>query len=420
MSTNVPDVKVTDAKSDDTVATKSNLKSKIASFIADNKSEFVEPIDDAPPPAPKVDDNLTNPIPVVKVYEDTPPADDTPPPPPQPNTPQDSQNFKTLKSALEQRDAKIAELEAELNKVKPNAEKAERLQAEVEAKTKEITEWQTFKERHNLLSSTEFHSRIVSPRQTIATQIKNELKADGIDETVWEQAQAATSRKDLEDIVDSNIDSQLLKNQFYQLFFQDLELRKAEAAALEAPQKYLETVRNEEAAAKNIQREQAKTGFNQTWSAAQQDAYQMMIALGDNKLPELVHIEGNEEHNTKIVKPIVDAADQAAMSMLQERIEAGLPVDRNIAARAVYLWRQAVAAQAVNQERIRWFRETQRLQQENARLNEKLGRQVARNNPTPSAKAGAVDTKPNGYRRGSDLKQTLANFIQQEISSSGE
>lgn len=381
---------------------KVSLKDKIANFVQDSK-------DDSIPPTAS---HQRNPV----ATDPTARSDDGTPPPAAPRTNDEPKDFKTLKAALDQKDAKVAELEAELNKVRPNAERVATLEAELEAKKKDYEEIQEFRAKTGLINSNEFNTRIVQPRQNIAAAIKKELVADGIDENVWEAAQRATSRKELEDIVNENVESSLLKTQFYQLFFQDLELRKAEEAALAAPARYLQTVRDQEIAQRNQTKEMTTRNFQTTWSQALTDATEMATKLGENKLIETIELPGNDEHNTKVVKPILEAAHAGAQAMLQERIELGLPVTREDAARTIYLWRQAIAAQAANMDRMRWFRHAQTLEKQVTELTAKLEAKVARNNPTPGGRpAGTIET---GFKRGSDLKSTISNFA--ESFKSGE
>lgn len=339
---------------------------------------------------------------------DSPPA----PTPPAAKPVEEPKDFKTLRTALDQRDVKVSELEAELAKIKPSAEKVTQLEADLAAREQEVTETRQFREKVGLLNSNEFHQRIAGPRQHIAQTIKAELNTDEIDESVWELAQTATSRKQLEDIVDEHIESNILKQQFYTLFFQDVELRKQEEAALAAPAKYLQQTRDAETAQRNQTKEMTSRNFETTWSQSLQDATEMAVKLGENKLIETVELANNPEHNEKVVKPILEAAHTGARAMLQERIELGLPVTREDAARTIYLWRQAIAAQAANMDRMRWFRQAQAHEKTIADLTAKLEQKSARNNPTPGGRptTGEVNAAP---RRGKDLKETIGNFAEQ-------
>ncbi len=323
-------------------------------------------------------------------------------------------DFKTLKAALDQRDAKVLELQTELDKVKPSAARVLELEAELTAKNKDIAEINDFKSKTGLLNSHEFYNNIAKPRQDIAAHIKKELKTDGIAEDTWEKAQQATSRKALEDIVNANIESALLKTQFYDLFFKDLELRKKEEAALLAPSKYLQDTRAAELAQKNQNKEMSTRNFQTIWTSALADATEMATKLGENKLIETVELPGNAEHNEKVVKPILDAAHAGAEAMLKERMELGLPVTREDAARTIYLWRQAIAAQAANMDRMRWFRQSQDLQKQVDELTAKLTAKNERNNPTPGAtSAGSVASGNGGtFQRGKSLADTISNFAQ--------
>lgn len=384
-----------------------SLKSKISNMMEDSRA------DDSVSRTPVADDSL-DPFkpPAIEETAQSPSASAQITPGLLNEPPKD---FKTLKAALDARDVNIAALTAELDKARPSAARVTELEAQIESSRLEVEETKQWRSRFNLLRSDEFQNTIVLPRQQLAMTIKAELASDGVDETLWEQAMASTSRKELETLVNDNIDSDLLRTQFYNLFFQDLELRKREGAALEAPAKYMETVQAEETSARNQRQAQTLTGFQATWQDALSDATIMMDKLGDNKLIETVMIQGNTEHNEKVVKPILDAAHQGAEAALKERIALGLPVNRQIAAQTVYLWRQAVAAQAANQDRMRWFREAQGLQKQVTDLTAKLERKSAVNNPTPGARAPGASSGGSGkFQRGKDLAATIANFRNSE------
>ena len=326
-----------------------------------------------------------------------------------PKTGEEPKDFKTLKSALDQRDLKVTELEAELAKLRPSATRVAELEADITAKQKDFEEARDFRQKTGLLNSDEFHKNIVVPRQHIANTIKAEFKADGIDEGVWELAQQATSRKQIEDIADEYIESNILKNQFFHLFFQDVELRKQEEAALVAPAKYLQQTRDAEIAHRNQTREMTERNFTTTWSQALADATDMATKLGENKLIETVELAGNTEHNEKVVRPILDAAHAGAEAMLKERIANGLPVTREDASRTVYLWRQAIAAQAANMDRMRWFKQSQAHEKTIAELTAKLETKTARNNPTPGSRTATGEIS-NAPTRGKNLSESISNF----------
>ena len=392
-----------------------SLKNRIAEMMS-NPDNFKDdgqtpPVDDAPP----VDDTPSLTVPTILPDRGTQDASTATsvPSPVAPTVPQgvgdEPKDFKTLRAALDQRDAKIKELESEVSKIRPNAEKVTRLEQELQAAQQDVNETKAWREKHNLLRSDEFQNTIAIPRQNIFETIKRELEADEIDANIWFQAQQATSRKDLEQIVNNNIESELLKGQFYQLFFQDLELRQKEAKALEAPAQYMQRIRDEEIANRNQQTELARQSFVTTWEAALHDATQMTMRLGENKLIETTILDDNPEHNERVVKPILEAAHQGARAALEERLAAGLPVNRQIAANVVYLWRQAVAAQAANQDRLRWYTTAQQLQARVNELESKLGTRTAIDNPVPGSRGPGRPTKV----RGSTLQERIANFAQQ-------
>lgn len=322
----------------------------------------------------------------------------------------DNPNFKSLKEALTARDAKVAELETELEKVRPSAAKVTELEDKIAEMTAEVNESQEWRARYGLLRSDEFHRNIAAPRQQIAQTIKAELKTDGIDETLWEQMQTATSRVQLEEIVETNVKSKLLRDQVYTAFFQDLELRKKEEAAMKAPAQYLETMRAEELAAKNTAQQMAKQSLETTWTAALGDADQMMLKLGENKIIETVMIEGNTDHNEKVVKPLLQAAHAGARAQIEERVAMGAPVTREDAARIIYLWRQAIAAQHANQDRLRWYQHAQKLEQENTELKARVEKKASRDNPDPGSRVNGASSSQNGFRRGGNLAETITNF----------
>lgn len=318
---------------------------------------------------------------------------------------------------------KDTELEAAQNRIKelePYQSEALTLKEQLAEKSKTVEELDAWRGRYNLLRSDEFNNKIAIPRKNIRDMITKELEADGIDADVWDLAQNTETRRDLERVVDGHIESTLLKQQFYNLFWQDLELRKAESAAIEAPKKYLESVQAEEATFRENLKESAKTQFKDVFQEAVGDATRLSESMGDNKIIELVNIPGNATHNEKIVAPLHGVADKAAEAMLLERFEAGLPVTREIASRTVYLWRQAVAAQAVSKDRQRWYNESEKNRKEAEEWRGKYDKLLQKGNPATRTSAGAVassDGEGGKFKRGKDLKETIANFAKAEVGN---
>lgn len=324
-------------------------------------------------------------------------------------------NYKVLKDALAAKDAKLAELQTELDKLKPDAELVTTLRAELTTKQKDYDEVQEFRQKTGLLNSEVFYNNITKPREDISTYIKKELKADGIDEGVWEQAQSAKNRVELETVVKENITSDLLKNEFYRVFFIDQDLRVKENAALEAPAKYLNDFKAQETARQNQIRENNTRNFDGTIALAMQDAAAMVSKTGEHRLVELLELPDNPEHNEKVVKPIVKAADDYAMALLKERLDAGLPVTRENAASIVYLCRNALAAQAASRDRMKWYNLAQDLETEVINLREKLEIKTARNHPTPGGNAAAPTPKTNGVIPGDTLKERISNAAKMSV-----
>lgn len=322
----------------------------------------------------------------------------------------DQKNYKALLAALDQRDVKVKELEDELGKIRPNTDRVIQLETELNTKQKDYDEVQAFRSKVGLLNSDVLHKNIIEPRQNIATWIKNEFKNEGIDEALWEQAQSVRNRAELETLAKENIDSDLLRADFYKVFFQDQELARQETAALSAPSEYLQRARNDEAAHRNQTKEIAERNFSNTWQLAITDAKDMALKLGENKLVEILEIPGNTDHNEKVVKPILTAAYQGAEAELKERLALGLPVTREDAARKIYLWSQALAAQAASADRMRWYRESEKLKSENAMLRERLEKKVERNNPTPGAREPAPEASNTSFKRGNSFAESIGNM----------
>lgn len=380
---------------------KLSLKDKIANFANESR--------DATPPTPQTPAEPTpgsnNVLPVNTPSVPSPGQQ----PVSVPNT--ESKDFKALKTALDQKEAKLKELDEELAKLRPSAERVQTLEAELAAKEADYNEVKEFRAKTGLLNSDTFYKQIVQPRQQIADHIKAELKADGIDENVWDLAQQVTTRGQLEALVKEKIDSDLLRSEFYTRFFQDQELRKQEQSALAAPSAYLEKIKRDEAAHRNQLREMTEKNFGSTFQQAIQDAAQMSSTMGENKLIELMELPDNPQHNEKVVKPILEAAYKGAEADLKERIALGLEVTRQDAARKIYLWTQAVAAQAANKDRLRWYQTAQQLEEEVVRLREQLEIKTARNNPTPGGREAAPAPSGNGFQRGKNLTETIGNFV---------
>lgn len=343
---------------------------------------------------------------------ETPPASGETKPPLQTKkqTDQDT-NFKALREARDHANAKAEEYKTQLDKVKDYDEwkaKAEQLEAElndIKPKFQELTGWQ---DRYGLVRTDQYIEQFTKPRGEIATIIRAELEADGIDATLWDDAQNVKTRRELESLVNEHIESELLKNQFYQLYFKDLDIRQREQAALAAPKEYLDKVRSEELERKAIQDRELETTYNTVWGSALADAEEMAQKLGPNKIVEITPINGNTQHNKETVAPILEVADKAAKAELDERRSNGLPVTRQIAANVVYKWRQAVAAQAVNQDRLRWFNQYNTVKGELDTLQAKYDELMANASPTPGSTHSGGSTQVTGDSFQSRLSSLVA------------
>lgn len=359
------------------------------------------------PPArtSEVDPNLTGEI------TDPPPATD--------EGKKKPTQWDQARGLIAKKDTELEEARSRIKELENFQSEATTLKERLAEREKTVEELDAWRGRYNLLRSDEFNNKIAIPRQNIKAAITKELEADGIDADVWELAQKTESRRDLERVVDGHIESTLLKQQFYNLFFQDLELRKQESLAIEAPKKYLETVQAEEATFRSNLKEAAKTQFQDVFHEAIGDATRLSENMGENKIIELVNIPGNSEHNEKIVAPLHAVADKAAEAMLLERFEVGLPVTREIASRTVYLWRQAVASQAVSKDRMRWYNEAEKNRKEAEGWKTKYDKLLEKGNPGTRTSAGSVPSEGDNtkFKRGKDLKETIANFAKAESGS---
>jgi hypothetical protein len=318
-----------------------------------------------------------------------PPAEGGETKPPEKKAPSDqAHNFKTLRTALDHANAKVEEYKTQLDKVKDydtwktKAEQLEAQMTEIEPKYKELNEWKT---RYGLVGQDEYINEFTKPREQIAATVRAELQADGLDPALWEDIQNVKTRRELETIVNEHIDSELLKTQVYGLYFKDLEIRQREQAALAAPKQYLDRVRAEELERKAAQGRELESTYNTVWTAALSDADEMAMKNGPNRIVEITRLNGNNKHNDEVVKPILEVADNAARAEIEERKINGLPITRQIAANIVYKWRQAVAAQAVNQDRLHWYNQHQTLLDQHKQLQADYDALMANASPTPGS-----------------------------------
>ena len=103
--------------------------------------------------------------------------------------------------------------------------------------------------------------------------MRQEFKADNLPEDLWDEAVSTiANRTDLEAFAKNNIESDLLRGQFYDMFFKDTALRQQEQQALAAPTKYINDYRAQEIARQNQLRELNARNFHGTLSLAEQDA----------------------------------------------------------------------------------------------------------------------------------------------------
>jgi hypothetical protein len=326
-------------------------------------------------------------------------------------------NFKTLRNVLTKKDEELKtlrethkQIETDLKKYKDDVEVKERLLKERETQQELINEVLDFKSKANLLTSRELQETIIAPRTKIANTIKAELEQEGIDPSIWEMAIQTTTRAGLERVVNDHIESELLRNQFYNMFFEDIEYRKKEVEALKAPEEYLSRVRKEELDKKTMLKASLESGLQSTFTQATQDAFDIESRAGDNKILELTLLKDNDKHNKETVEPLIRAADEAALAMLKERVELGLPVDREVATRITYLWRKAVAAQAVNKDRLNWYNKHREVSTKYAELEQKYQALLQKGHPGITSRDAGGQPKPQEFKRGSTLKESIANF----------
>lgn len=267
-------------------------------------------------------------------------------------------NIKNLRTVAgnfkRERDEIKVELETlrETLKTKPEVSALQRELDSLRGRVKELEPYELVFALHQ---NPEFKQRFVDGANNLVGEMKQIAGDYGVGEDVVQDILLTTNRKDLDDILEESFSSSAARSDIKTLKQKYDGLQRERAEYEKKPQESLTKFQEHEARASAQRAQQRDTYLKQAINSGWQSALKQNEELPENeRIYELMEIPGKREHNEKVVKPTLNAA-QNLVEMGLRHIETmvrnqGVP-DPKFVSWFASVCQQAVATQMLNYSR---------------------------------------------------------------------
>lgn len=310
---------------------------------------------------------------------------------------------------------KVKKYESELNeyKTKYPEERFNEL-AEYEAKYKDIESKYTEKDetlkKLNIYADDDFHSEFMAPLDQISARVKSTLKQDSINEDLWDDILQARDKREIERLIEDNVDSKFLKEDLYESVKQAANIAGRMKEAIAAPTKYVESIKQRKKEEQNLIKAEVAKTYPTIFEAGKGLVETLLDKLGDGRVLELTELKGNTKHNNEIVKPIKEYAYKQVDEKLRRLAASGVKVTVEDAANELYLAMSAAATQNINADRISQYAQNQELRKQLAQKEAELTKLKNKGSFVPSGRGSNTESAPAAIT-GVTSKDRISQFI---------
>lgn len=313
-----------------------------------------------------------------------------------PAEPDFAKNFKKFRETV--RAAKKAEKEAltraQAAELKNKEyEEGAHIPTVLQEKENEIARLSTYEKLHSLKTSKEYKQKFVEPMNALTTQLEQIAKDYEVPENVLAQALDITNKRDLNHFLSSHFD-EAGTGEVRQLFDKIKNIQTEAKAAELQPARVLQELRDESAA---IETQQTAIRYGKISEKAKHAWVKSLTKIRqEGKFPELISRETDPVHTAHMQRIVSSAATEysKAVRVLAQNGLQELPDD--VAEMLSNLTLLAHSSAINAQSRDRYAEEAERLQQENANINQYIrpvpGRGTTQGG-TPEAKAKPISNE---------------------------
>lgn len=219
-------------------------------------------------------------------------------------------NFKKVRETLKEKTNLLKQKDEELKTVSEKLKKYETgevLPEVLSEKESEIERLRTYEKIVNLKGSVEYQEKYIKPISKIQEKI-NQIAADyDIPVDVINDAVETTNQADLNRFLSDHFDN-VGALEVKQLFTEMKNIQKEAQTAEKEPETAIQKLQQESAEIRQRVMQEKRVKLAGTVKNSWRN--QLGRIHQEGKAKELISIEGDEEHNTNIVKPLLTAASQ--------------------------------------------------------------------------------------------------------------
>jgi len=291
------------------------------------------------------------------------------------------------------------------------------LQTELTKLKDRVSQLEPYEMVFALHNNPDFKAKYVDGIQSVIGEMRKIAMDYGVDDSVIDDIIATENRKDLDELLSDNFSSigaqsdlKILRQKVDGLYRERKEFEKRPQDALAS----FEARRLEKEAEEEKQRGAIfEKMLNEGWSSALSSAAELPQ---QQKIYELVEIPGKKEHNEKVVRPTLQAAEnmlKAGLSHVEKMIRNKAVVDRGFATWLATLCQQAAAAQMLNYTRGALYEQfkKQKTQSEKERSVERPSLNGAPRSPSVSGQKS--DKKMSGKDRAAEIFFSVQKDMQE-------
>jgi len=329
-------------------------------------------------------------------------------------------NIKNLRNLVKGFKIEKENLTRELSELKTKLSTmpdASGLQTEVSKLKDRVSQLEPYEMVFALHNNPDFKAKYVDGIQSLIGEMNKIADDYGVDSSVIDDIISTDNRKDLDEVLSDNFsaigaqnDLKALKQRVEGLYRERKEFEKRPQDALAS----FEARRLEREAEDEKQRGTIyEKVLSEGWASALNSAAELPQ---QQKIYELVEIPGKKDHNEKVVRPTLQAAEsmlKAGLSHVEKMIRGRAVIDRGFSVWLATLCQQAAAAQMLNYTRGALYEQFKK-QKTQGEKDRSVERPSLNGSPRPSVSSSQKsDKKLSGKDRAAEIFFSVQKDMQE-------
>lgn len=313
-----------------------------------------------------------------------------------------TENIKNLRTSNKELKSRVTQLEAEL-KNRPDANGLQKTVQELRDRVKQLEPYELVFGLHN---NPQFKAQFIDGANNLVTEMNDIAKDYGLEAEVVDEILATSNRKDLDEIISENFPSDESRREMKTLKKKYDGLLSQRRKAEQAPESALQDFYKQEQETEAVKNSKRDTHFKQVATSAWSQALSQNSQLPEEqRIGELMEVPGMKDHNNKVVRPTLQAANDlvsVGLQHIEKMIRGQNLIDDKFATWFAGVCQQATAAQMIHNTRQGLYQEYQKLQNQH-----KEGRKFSR----PSVNTASRDTPTKKSKKKMDGRETAAQIF---------